>query len=312
MRSSQAAFDLIVAEEVTSQAVYSRKYRKPEWPGASSGATVGIGYDLGQTAKATVVADWSGRVSDDMLDAMTSACGKTGAAGKTATARVRDKIDIPWDVAIAVHKECVIPRWEAKVASALPNTDKLSPDCFGALLSLTFNRGPSFSTKGERYREMRAIKEHMASEDFQAIPDEFRTMKRLWPDLVGLRKRRDREADLFERGLSKAQEPAPASTTTVTAVRTIGVGTAGVTAASQVISSVTGPVTENIEHVKEVIDTGGQVVDVSKQVIQVAPSGFWSNALAFVQSPKFLATALVVVLIAWGLTYYLRKRPATP
>lgn len=201
MRSSQAAFDLIVAEEVSSQATYTRKYRRPEWPGASSGATVGIGYDLGQTPKSTVISDWKGRVSDDMLDAMVSACGHTGAAGKAATRRIRNQVDIPWDVAIAVHKERVIPRWEAKVEAALPNTDKLSPDCFGALLSLTFNRGPSFNQSGERYREMRAIKAHMAAQAFDEIPGEFRSMKRLWPNLAGLRRRRDTEAKLFEKGL---------------------------------------------------------------------------------------------------------------
>jgi hypothetical protein len=208
MRISQAAFDLIVAEEVTSQAVYSKKYRKPEWPGESSGVTVGIGYDLGQTAAATIRADWKDRVPPAMLDAMVSASGVTGARAKTLTARLRDKIDIPWATALAVHEDRVLPRWEAKVAKALPNTDKLSPDCFGALVSLTFNRGPSFSTKGDRYIEMRAIKAHMAAGNYAAIPNEFRSMKRIWPKTQSLRERRDTEAKLFERGLS-GEKPAP-------------------------------------------------------------------------------------------------------
>ena len=46
MRSSQAAFDLIVKEEVSSEAVYRKKYQRPEWPGVNSGATVGIGFNL--------------------------------------------------------------------------------------------------------------------------------------------------------------------------------------------------------------------------------------------------------------------------
>lgn len=204
MRASQAAFDLIIAEEVTSRATYERKYRRPEWPGASSGATVGIGYDLGQTDKKTIIADWRGRVSETMLAAMVSASGATGAAGRAATARIRSAVDIPWDVAIAVHKERVVPRWEARVIAALPNTDKLSGDSFGALLSLTFNRGPSFGMAGPRYQEMRNIKAHMKAEAFDRIPAEFRAMKRLWPNLAGLRKRRDTEAALFERGLSDA------------------------------------------------------------------------------------------------------------
>lgn len=201
MRSSQAAFDLIVAEEVTSKAVYSKKYRKPEWPGASSGATVGIGYDLGQTPRATIQADWAGRVPPAMLKALLAAQGITGEAAKPVAQRMRAVVDIPWETAIAVHEECVIPRWEARLAKALPNTDQLSPDCFGVLLSLIFNRGTSFNMTGDRYREMRAIKAHMASGEFYNIPAELRSMKRLWPTLAGLRRRRDAEAALFEKGL---------------------------------------------------------------------------------------------------------------
>jgi peptidoglycan hydrolase-like protein with peptidoglycan-binding domain len=204
MQISRAAFDLIVAEEVTSEAVYKQKYRRPEWPGASSGVTVGIGYDLGQTAAATVRGDWSGRVPQAMLDNMVSACGVTGTRARALTDKLYDKINIPWETALAVHEQRVLPRWEEKTRKALPNFDMLSPDCKGALVSLTFNRGPSFGMAGARYKEMRAIKSHMASEDFDAIPAEFRSMKRLWPKLAGLRKRRDTEARLFERGLKAA------------------------------------------------------------------------------------------------------------
>jgi hypothetical protein len=207
MRSSKAAFDLIVAEEVASKATYTKKYRRPEWPGEQSGATIGIGYDLGQTDKATIRKDWGGIVPEGTLEAMLSASGKTGAAGKTATAHIRGSVDIPWDVALGVHEDSVVPRWEAKLEKALPNTDLLSPDCFGALLSLIFNRGTSFNSAGDRYKEMRAIKAHMKAKDFQQIPAEIRGMKRLWPKTAGLRKRRDKEADLFEKGLKANTEP---------------------------------------------------------------------------------------------------------
>jgi hypothetical protein len=38
---------------------------------------------------------------------------------------------------------------------------------------------------------------------YASIPGEFRSMKRLWPTVPGLRKRREREARLFERGLAR-------------------------------------------------------------------------------------------------------------
>lgn len=214
MISSQAAFDLIVAEEVSSKEVYSRKYRRPEWPGASSGPTVGIGYDLGQTDPGTIRADWIAIVSRPMLDVMVGCSGFTSGAGKAKTAQVRNLIDIPWDSAIAVHKQCVIPRWEARVQAALPNTNLLTGDSFGALLSLVFNRGPSFNNAGDRYREMRNIKAYMGTKEFHRIPAEFRAMKRLWPNLIGLQRRRDREAALFAKGLlpTPVSRPIPQST----------------------------------------------------------------------------------------------------
>lgn len=207
MRSSQAAFDQIIREEVSSQQVYERKYRRPEWPGAASGPTVGIGYDLGQTDAATIRADWKGRVADSALQLMIGCSGYTGERGRERTAIVRNAIDIPWSVAIAVHKERVMPRWEGKLIANLPNTNKLSGDCFGALVSLIFNRGTSFGKDGDRYKEMRAIKAHMATQRFDLIPAEIRAMKRLWPDLKGLRDRRDREAALFEKGLKNPAGP---------------------------------------------------------------------------------------------------------
>ena len=169
MKISQAAFDLIVQQEVSSKATYIKKYQHPEWPGASSGVTVGIGYDLGQTSAETIRSDWQGIVDADMLDIMCRCSGTTGPNAATLTKKVRDKITIAWEQAIKVHQDSVLPRWEAKVEKALPNTDKLTPDQLGALVSLTFNRGPSFSTAGNRYSEMRGIKEAMANQQFNKI-----------------------------------------------------------------------------------------------------------------------------------------------
>lgn len=98
------------------------------------------------------------------------------------------------------------------------------------------------------------------------------------------------------------------SETGITVARTVGGVTAAGTAASQVISAVNGPAAPPVEKVKEVLDQAGGVIESSKTVIQAAPDGFWQNTIAFVQSPKFLAVALIVVCVAWGLTYYLRKR----
>lgn len=202
MLIAQEAFNLIVAEEVSSEATYRKKYRKPVWPGGASGVTIGIGYDLGQVTRAQLWADWRGHLSAAMITALEKrALGIKGAPAASRSKELQAIVDVPWEAAIAVHRDCVLPRFVAKLRTALPNTDQLGPDCLGALASLVFNRGFSFTKAEGRYAEMRAIRAHMQACDFAAIPDELRAMKRLWPKMAGLRKRRDREAALFERGL---------------------------------------------------------------------------------------------------------------
>lgn len=200
---SEEAFDLIVEFEVTSRSVYEKKYRAPTWPGFESGVTVGIGYDVGQTSAAIVQSDWSGVIPAAMLNALRTAVGVTGPAAQQRALQLRSTVDISFNSAIKVHSNQVIPRWVAVVESALgPNTSQLGPDCLGALVSLTYNRGASFAKSGDRYSEMREIRACIASRRFAKIPEQIRSMKRLWPATSGLPGRREREAVLFEKGLA--------------------------------------------------------------------------------------------------------------
>lgn len=198
MKISKAAANLIIEQEVSSKAIYIKKYQRPEWPGASSGVTVGIGYDLGQASPQKIEDDWKGIVDDDMLQVMIGCSGYTGSRGSLKTEQVKNKILITWDQAIKVFEEKDMPSWEAKVAKILPNTNLLTPDQFGVLVSLSYNRGLSFNNSGDRFTEMRAIKAAMTSKQFDKIPAQLRKMKRLWPNLRGLINRREAEAKLFE------------------------------------------------------------------------------------------------------------------
>jgi hypothetical protein len=201
VRSSKAAIDLIVAEEVSSQATYIAKYQHPEWPGGASGVTIAIGYDCGYSTPQQIHADWADKLPATMVEALQGIAGLHGSPASSHAHELRGVVTVPWDAAMAVFLGRDIPKWEAIVAHALPNTDKLAPDSFGALVSLAYNRGPSFSTPGDRYAEMRSIHQHMAGQTFSLIPGDFRHMKRLWPNVVGLRLRRDHEAALFQKGL---------------------------------------------------------------------------------------------------------------
>lgn len=207
-RISDDAFDLIVFCEVTSHDVYDAKYRGPIWPGEQSGVTIGIGYDIGYVSKDRLWLDWNGVIPDKMIDALQAGLGIHGPAAKPIAKALKGQVDVPFAAAISVHASKVLPRWFTIVDSHLDNTDLLGPDCFGALVSLTYNRGPSFSKSGDRYAEMRAIRAHMNSRRFDRIPAELRSMKRLWPNSAGLRKRREAEATLFEKGLEANAIPA--------------------------------------------------------------------------------------------------------
>jgi hypothetical protein len=201
---SDRAFDLIVMLEVTSQAAYERSYFRPTWPEGASGVTIGIGYDVGYVSKSLLLADWQGAIPDAMITALERAVGVTGADADQLAQELRASVDVPWMAAISVHRSKVIPKWVALTEKALPNTSALSADSLGALVSLTYNRGASFGSPGPRYEEMRAIKSDMASKTFPDIPTQFRSMKRLWPTVKGLRIRRDLEAQLFQDGLAEA------------------------------------------------------------------------------------------------------------
>jgi hypothetical protein len=90
------------------------------------------------------------------------------------------------------------------VLGAFPNAIETRGHSFGALFSLVFNRGPGMSDNqpGDR-KEMREIRDLMRDQQFGAVPDRIRAMKRIWVDknLPGLLSRRETEAQLFERGL---------------------------------------------------------------------------------------------------------------
>jgi hypothetical protein len=199
---SQRAFNMTVEFEVTNAQTYEERHRRPTWPGDSSGVTIGIGYDVGCATKKQLYSDWQGNIPDAAVSALEKVLGVTGSAAKPLAAKLSSSIDIPWEIAIGVHRDSVIPRWVDVVEQALANCGMVGPDCLGALVSLTCNRGASYSKPGEQYKEMRAIKQHMAALRFSRIPAEMRAMKRLWPNTPALCDRRDREAKLFEEGLA--------------------------------------------------------------------------------------------------------------
>jgi hypothetical protein len=204
VRSSQRAILLDVTEEDGDQNYYFKTEEHFSWPGGSSGPTVGVGYDCGYETAASIQADWSPFIDAARVAILVPAAGLTGSHGQQFVAEHRNAITITWVESLAQFQGRELPKWEAIVEAHLPNTDLLSGDSFGALTSLTYNRGPSFDSPGSRYVEMRNIKAHMAAERFDLIPNEFLAMRRLWPKGGDLWNRRGHEALLFRDGLVPA------------------------------------------------------------------------------------------------------------
>jgi GH24 family phage-related lysozyme (muramidase) len=206
LKISSRARDLIIAFEVSSKSAYEQRYQKPTWPGGRSGVTIGIGYDIGYVRSQELQADWREILADtNALAALQTACGVTGGAAQELTPRLFS-IAISWDKA-EKEFDVEIPKYTTLTQTSLPNFAMLSEDCRGVLVSLVYNRGPSFDVLEEsdgsgRYREMRNIKKHMTEKTFTLIPNEIKGMSRLWPGVAGLIRRRAAEAALFDLGLS--------------------------------------------------------------------------------------------------------------
>jgi hypothetical protein len=201
---SPAAVNMIVGWEVKDRENYEKSYSHPQWIGLNRGVVIGIGYDLGYVTAESFRQDWGQALSSADLNRLGAVIGVTGASARDQVTSVQD-ITIKWDDAVGVFVAKQLSRWASVVDASLPTARELPPDSYGALVSLVYNRGASFSKSGERYNEMRAIKDLMTNREFSLIADQIRLMKRLWPGSE-LEKRREIEAAMFEKGFAPREQ----------------------------------------------------------------------------------------------------------
>lgn len=204
-RLSPRALEMLASFEVVSRENYEKTYAHPKWPGLNNGVTIGIGYDLGYVSSNQFNQDWGRLLPTADFDRLSSAIQIKGASAGEIANGLQD-ISIDWDDAVVAFGK-QIERWSATMDARLPNARELPPDSYGALLSMVYNRGPTFDNQGERYNEMRTIKDLIEKRQFDKVAEQIRSMKRLWPTVPGLQQRRDREAKLFEDGLASPKSP---------------------------------------------------------------------------------------------------------
>lgn len=194
---SPSAFELIVRHETGGKSRYDRMYQRPVWPGRASGATIGIGYDLGHASRQVILDDWTLHPQRERLP---QASGITGQAAKPVTKAMQDVVT-RWPLAEDVFRcTSVINYYRITERTFGKHFASLRPNAQGALVSLVYNRGGGMT--GDKRRDMRVIRDKcLPANDYACIGANLRAMTWVWAGTdieKGMRTRRYDEARLAE------------------------------------------------------------------------------------------------------------------
>ena len=193
---SKRAIELIIQHEVGGRAYYDKKLQAPIWAGGESGVTIGMGYDLGFNSDKQFMADWSGVINLNFINALRPTIGIKGIQAKAMLKGEILNVRIPYNTAYEVFVKSSLPRYYAMTKKIYPNMDLLNEDTKGALVSVVYNRGNKL--EGDSRAEVRVIVDLIAKQDYEGIAEQIEKSKRLWEGkgLDGLVTRRESEADL--------------------------------------------------------------------------------------------------------------------
>lgn len=193
---SKKSIQLIIQHEIGGKETYEKRYNKVYWAGGESGATLGIGYDLGYNTEKQFMLDWSANLNLNYINALRPLCGLKGEKVKAMLKGEILNVRIPYNTAYEVFVKSSLPRYYAMTKKIYPNMDLLNDDTKGALVSVVYNRGNKL--EGDSRIEMRAIVDLIAAQDYEGIAEQIEKSKRLWENrgLDGLVIRREAEADL--------------------------------------------------------------------------------------------------------------------
>lgn len=188
------AVALVVAFEIVSPSYYRAHLLRPIWPGGASGATIGVGYDLGHQIAHVIREDW---VAHQRVEDLAEAALVAGEAARSLVVRMRD-IETGYPLAEQVFRTSTVPRYWQATRRAFPGIDELAGGARGALFSLAYNRGTAMA--GSRRTEMREIRDRcVPAADYQCIAEQILAMRRLWRGTsieAGMNRRREAEAAL--------------------------------------------------------------------------------------------------------------------
>ena len=179
-------------------AVYNRKFRKPIVPdpdNSDSGITIGIGYDCGHVSANKIKMDWQSVLPLHMVTALTSVAGLKKRTAVNNLPLVSG-VDVPIEAALQVFFNTTIHDFSKESLRIYPDLFKLHPVEQSAIVGLVYNRGGGL--RGDRRKEMRDLIVAIKNDSDKEMADLIRSMMRLWPNTLGLRRRREAEAALIE------------------------------------------------------------------------------------------------------------------
>src|SRR4051812_21653126 len=100
---------LAVTQNATKLIAEEEGFDQPgHWPGARSGVTIGVGYDLGYYPERTFRQDWEGILTPAVINRLSHAIGVTG-INSLHYCRQFEDITIPRDGALKVFRTITLP-----------------------------------------------------------------------------------------------------------------------------------------------------------------------------------------------------------
>jgi peptidoglycan hydrolase-like protein with peptidoglycan-binding domain len=198
----------IARAEVGSAKQY-KQHPEPCLPSATSGITIGIGYDCQFVTRDQLFADWTGKLPNAALDRL---AGCLGVVGTPALLTPLKDLQVPLNAAMSVFATRSLQQYLDQTRSIYPQIDALSEARRTALVSIVYNRGPRLtdkdSTRQDRL-EMRKIRDLLSAGNVDAVADQIDAMARLWgpgpTPVPGLVERRHSEAALWRGGFAAVQ-----------------------------------------------------------------------------------------------------------
>jgi hypothetical protein len=195
--------DLILTYEVGgSDGSYYNRFLKrptvPAWQTTQSGVTIMIGKDLGHSSKENIREEVSPYTSPENLNRLLTVQGMKSRIAFQNLNRVSD-IEFSWEDAVSHFERFTIPRFWTLTRNTFTGINSAPQAVKDVMISIVFNRGSKLT--GATRVEMLNIRNLISQKNWHLISDEIRKMKRLWPNVRGLLRRRDAEADFLDRNL---------------------------------------------------------------------------------------------------------------